>query len=144
MVTSTATSTPSPPPLRADAQRNRERILAAARELIAEQGGAVEMTDIADAAGVGVGTLYRRFPDKHELVVELLREKFRGLAGLMQAELGREERSARERLDSYIRASAEALDRPGGDQLAVVGRQAAGQGSERKEDKAAHEDAAAT
>lgn len=108
MVTSTATSSPSSPPLRADAQRNRERILAAARELIAEQGGAVEMTDIADAAGVGVGTLYRRFPDKHELVVELLREKFRGLAGLMQAELERDDRSARERLDSYIRASAEA------------------------------------
>lgn len=112
MATQPAPAPPAPAPpapaLRADAQRNRERILEAARELIAEHGGAVEMTDIAEAAGVGVGTLYRRFPDKHALVVELLREKFRGLAALMQRELQREDCSARERLDTYIRASAEA------------------------------------
>jgi AcrR family transcriptional regulator len=95
----------APAALRADAQRNRERILAAARELMAERGAAVEMTEIAEAAGVGVGTLYRRFPDKQALILELLREKFQELAAALERELAREEVSARERLHGYIRAA---------------------------------------
>lgn len=55
-------------PLRADAERNRRRILAAAAELFAERGLAVTLDDIARHAGVGVGTVYRRFPDKEQLV----------------------------------------------------------------------------
>ena len=54
--------------LRADAQRNRERIVAAARDVFAVHGPEVPMEDIARAAGVGVGTLYRRFPDRESLI----------------------------------------------------------------------------
>ena len=91
------------PRMRADAARNRERILAAARKLMAEHGAGTEMVDIAREAGVGVGTLYRRFPDKEALITELVREKFIGLRELMQAQIARRDVSARERLDSYIR-----------------------------------------
>jgi AcrR family transcriptional regulator len=50
--------------LQADARRNRDQILAAAKERFAAQGPDVPMEEIARAAGVGVGTLYRRFPDR--------------------------------------------------------------------------------
>lgn len=62
-------------PLRADAERNRERILAAAAELYAERGLDVSLDDIAAAAGVGVGTVYRRFPDKDALIDALFEDK---------------------------------------------------------------------
>lgn len=54
--------------LRADAQRNREQIVAAAGALFAERGPDVSMDEVARRAGVGVGTLYRRFPDRESLV----------------------------------------------------------------------------
>ncbi|MEC3979470.1 TetR/AcrR family transcriptional regulator [Amycolatopsis sp. H20-H5] len=54
--------------LRADARRNREQIIAAARVIFVEQGAEVPMEEIARAAGVGVGTLYRRFPDRDALI----------------------------------------------------------------------------
>jgi AcrR family transcriptional regulator len=69
-----------PRPLRADARRNRERILAAARECFAEDAQATQMDDIARHAGVGVGTVYRHFPTKSVLVGELVRAKFLGHA----------------------------------------------------------------
>jgi len=62
-------------PLRADAERNRERILAAAAEIFAERGLDVSLDDIAAHAGVGVGTVYRRFPDKDALIDALFEEK---------------------------------------------------------------------
>jgi AcrR family transcriptional regulator len=55
-------------PLRRDAARNRERILAAAAEVFASRGLEVTLDDIAHHAGVGVGTVYRRFRDKEELI----------------------------------------------------------------------------
>jgi AcrR family transcriptional regulator len=61
-------------PLRRDAQRNRERILEAARELFAERGVGVTLDDIAVRAGVGVGTVYRRYPNKDALLDELFEE----------------------------------------------------------------------
>jgi AcrR family transcriptional regulator len=54
-------------PLRADARRNRERVLAAAAELFAEAGQGVPLDDIAARAGVGPGTVYRHFPTKEAL-----------------------------------------------------------------------------
>jgi AcrR family transcriptional regulator len=54
-------------PLRADAERNRDRILDAAAQLFAERGLAVPLEDIARGAGVGVATLYRRFPTRADL-----------------------------------------------------------------------------
>jgi AcrR family transcriptional regulator len=58
----------APPHLRADAQRNRERLLTAAAELFRRRGLDVSMEDIAHEAGVGVGTLYRRFRNRDELI----------------------------------------------------------------------------
>jgi AcrR family transcriptional regulator len=55
--------------LRADAQRNEDRLLQAAAEAFASQGASASVKDIARAAGVGIGTLYRRFPSK-ELLIE--------------------------------------------------------------------------
>ena len=62
--------------LRADARENRARVLAVARELFAERGLEVPMAAIARRAGVGVATLYRRFPTKEALVMEAFTEQF--------------------------------------------------------------------
>jgi AcrR family transcriptional regulator len=61
--------------MRADAVRNRERILAAAREAFTECGESAQMEGIAKRAGVGVGTVYRHFETKEALVGELIRVK---------------------------------------------------------------------
>jgi AcrR family transcriptional regulator len=74
------TTSSSARPLRADARRNRERIVAAAREVFSRQGGDAQIDDIARAAGVGVGTVYRHFPHKDALLGELLAERFRSMA----------------------------------------------------------------
>ena len=58
--------------MRADAARNRQRILAVADRLFAERGIDVTVDDIADETGVGVGTVYRRFANKHELIRTIL------------------------------------------------------------------------
>jgi AcrR family transcriptional regulator len=55
-------------PMRADARRNRELLVAAAREVFASQGAGASMEAIAKEAGVGVGTLYRHFPNRLDLV----------------------------------------------------------------------------
>jgi AcrR family transcriptional regulator len=60
-------------PLRADARRNREKIVNAARAIVAEHGEAAQIDDVARMAGVGVGTVYRHFPNKEALMGELLR-----------------------------------------------------------------------
>jgi AcrR family transcriptional regulator len=54
--------------LRADARRNHEQLLAAARDVIVERGPQAPLDEIARRAGVGIGTLYRRFPDRGELL----------------------------------------------------------------------------
>jgi len=61
----------APRPLRADARRNRERVIAAAGVVFAEQGRDAQMDDVAKRAGVGVGTVYRHFPTKEALVAAL-------------------------------------------------------------------------
>lgn len=67
-------------PLRADARRNRERIVVAARDVFAEYGGLAQIDEIARRAGCGVGTVYRNFPNKDALIGELIRLKFERLA----------------------------------------------------------------
>jgi AcrR family transcriptional regulator len=74
-----AISPPAERVLRADAARNRERILAAAKEVFGTTGDQAQIDDVARAAGVGVGTLYRHFPNKDALIGELIRLKFVGL-----------------------------------------------------------------
>jgi AcrR family transcriptional regulator len=55
------------PPLRADARRNFDALIAAAREVFAEQGTDASLEEIARRAGVGIGTLYRNFPTRQDL-----------------------------------------------------------------------------
>ena len=72
-------------PMRSDARRNREQILAAARELFATQRADAQIDDIARLAGVGVGTVYRHFPYKEALMGELVRERFVGFNERLRA-----------------------------------------------------------
>lgn len=71
-------------PLRRDAERNRLRILAAAREIFAARGVDVTLDDIAAHAGVGVGTVYRRYPSREHLVEALFDEALGQLLGHAQ------------------------------------------------------------
>jgi AcrR family transcriptional regulator len=73
------------PRLRRDAERNRQRILAAASDAFAEGGLAVTMDEIARRAGVGVGTVYRRFPDKELLIEALFEQRIDELLALAEA-----------------------------------------------------------
>ncbi len=68
------TSTGATKPIRKDVARNRARLLAAAREVFAEQGLEATLDDVAKAAGVGTGTAYRHFANKQELAAEILSE----------------------------------------------------------------------
>jgi AcrR family transcriptional regulator len=68
-------------PMRADARRNYERLLDAARKVFADQGGGASMEAIAKQAGVGVGTLYRHFPKRIDLVEAVYRDDVDALVG---------------------------------------------------------------
>lgn len=57
--------------MRVDARRNRDRLVAAATAVIAEQGPAASLNEIAQQAGVGAGTLYRHFPTRESLLLEV-------------------------------------------------------------------------
>jgi AcrR family transcriptional regulator len=70
---------PSARPLRADAQRNRAQLLAAARDAFTERGSAASLEDIARRAGVGVGTLYRHFPTRQDLIQAVYVEEVEAL-----------------------------------------------------------------
>jgi AcrR family transcriptional regulator len=71
-------------PLRRDAERNRQRILAAAAEMFAARGLDVSLDDIAHHAELGVGTVYRRFPTKQLLVDALFEEHLETLAAVVE------------------------------------------------------------
>lgn len=68
--------TDTPRPLRADALRNAEKIVRAARDVYAEQGPDAPLDEIARRAGVGIATLFRRFPDKAALLRAVLDQQF--------------------------------------------------------------------
>jgi AcrR family transcriptional regulator len=78
-------------PLRADAERNRRKLLDSARELFAAKGLAVGLDEIARHAGVGVGTAYRRFPSKDALVGELFEDRVELVASLADEALAIED-----------------------------------------------------
>ncbi|MEW2127482.1 TetR family transcriptional regulator [Streptomyces sp. NPDC007259] len=65
---------------RTDARRNRDRVLEVAAEAVAEQGTLASLRDIARRAGVGLGTLYRHFPNRDALLEALLHQRFTNLA----------------------------------------------------------------
>ncbi|MGW2522441.1 TetR/AcrR family transcriptional regulator [Streptomyces sp. NPDC001617] len=81
---------PAPQPLRSDAERNRERIVAAARKVFARDGLGASMASVAREAGVGIATMFRRFPTKEELVDAVFAD----------------------RMDAYAQAVTVALDDP--------------------------------
>jgi AcrR family transcriptional regulator len=80
-------STIAPKPLRADARRNREKVVVAAAAAFAQSGLDAQVEDIARRAGVGVGTLYRHFPTKEALVVALAEQHFERIADTIEAAL---------------------------------------------------------
>jgi len=71
-------------PLRSDAQRNRERILASARILLARYGAEASVEQITGEAGVGMGTLYRHFPTKEALIDAVLEDAFADLVQIAE------------------------------------------------------------
>ncbi|MFJ6571912.1 TetR/AcrR family transcriptional regulator [Streptomyces sp. NPDC091292] len=70
---------PAAAPRRTDARQNRERLLAAAREVFAEAGPDASLNEIARRAGVGPGTLYRHFPNRPSLLTAVLGDRIRVL-----------------------------------------------------------------
>jgi AcrR family transcriptional regulator len=74
-------------PLRADARRNREKVLEAARAVFSQYGRDAQMDDVARRAGVGVGTVYRHFPTKEALIEALMVEAFLSIAATAERAL---------------------------------------------------------
>lgn len=105
------TEATAPKPLRADAERNRQRILAAAAKVFAARGLGASLDDVAAEAGVGVGTVYRRFPDKEALVDDLFQAKIEEVAAL--ARIGLETDDSWEGVAGFIRGvcAMQATDR---------------------------------
>ncbi len=79
MIGAVTTHTPVARPLRADAERNRAKILEAAADVFAVAGLEATLHDVAARAGVGVGTVYRRFPDKEALLEALFDDTLRSV-----------------------------------------------------------------
>ncbi|MEU2040997.1 TetR/AcrR family transcriptional regulator [Nocardia niwae] len=84
-------SRPTPRRQRADAALNRTRIVAVARTLFAERGSAVQLPEIARAAGVGIGTVYRHFPTHADLIEAAAEQRFAEIEDFARAECLRAE-----------------------------------------------------
>ena len=106
--------------LRADARRNRERILQSARIVFSECGGDAQIDDVARRAGVGVGTVYRHFPTKEALMVELVRQKFRVMTARARETL-EQEGEPFQRLTAMMRANAQDVGRDAAMQQTLAG-----------------------
>lgn len=107
-------------PLRADARRNRARIIDAARELFAGEQPNVQMDDIAGHAGVGVGTVYRHFPDKEALMGELVRQRFDLFNENLRHALADEHSSAFAALATALRANVASVAEDAATRFAFV------------------------
>ncbi|MFC0432193.1 TetR/AcrR family transcriptional regulator [Kutzneria buriramensis] len=90
--------------MRADARRNYERLLACAHEAFTEHGADASLEDIARRAGLGIGTLYRHFPNREALLVALLSARLRGLTTYIDELAGQEPAEA---FANWVRASCE-------------------------------------
>ncbi|MEJ5946288.1 helix-turn-helix domain-containing protein [Pseudokineococcus basanitobsidens] len=109
----------SPAPLRRDAERNRQRILEAARTLFADRGLDVGHDEIARAADVGVGTVYRRFPTKEDLLAALFADKVERLGALADEALTADD--PWEGLQHYVLRAVEEQARDRGWRQLVLG-----------------------
>ncbi|MFL5952956.1 MAG: TetR/AcrR family transcriptional regulator [Gaiellaceae bacterium] len=72
-------------PMRADARRNYEKLVAAAREAYTEDGTSASLEDVAERAGVGIGTLYRHFPTRQALLEAVYAEEIQNMADAARA-----------------------------------------------------------
>lgn len=99
-------ATAAEPQLRADALRNRARIVAAAREMLVEQGANVPFDEIARRAGVGNATIYRHFADRAELFQHVLLSVTERLSEQAEA-ARREEADAFQALERFVHAAVE-------------------------------------
>ncbi|MFF5235223.1 TetR/AcrR family transcriptional regulator [Dactylosporangium sp. NPDC000521] len=95
---------PTERPLRADARRNRAKLLAVAAEMFATAGTAASLDELAKRAEVGPGTLYRHFPTRQDLLVELLRDRVDELADRATALL--DDPSPQDALRTWLEAVA--------------------------------------
>jgi AcrR family transcriptional regulator len=89
------------PALRSDARRNRDSLVAVARQVIAEEGTEASLRDVARRAGVGIGTLYRHFPTREALLEAVVRDGFDALRALADRML-EEEPSPRAALSAWL------------------------------------------
>lgn len=89
-------------PLRADARRNRDAIAAAARELVIREGPGIGMDEIATAAGVATGTLYRHFPTKQDLIESIVADLAEGIDRSLNSALARAEDGTSSAIDEVI------------------------------------------
>jgi AcrR family transcriptional regulator len=105
--------------LRADARRNRDQVVVAALNLFLDQGVDVSLDEIARQAGVGIGTLYRRFPERNALIRAVAHEGLRRLAELGEA-AWQEEPDAWQALSRFLHGCARM--RLGALQLAIEPR----------------------
>ncbi|WP_432564920.1 TetR/AcrR family transcriptional regulator [Kineococcus sp. SYSU DK003] len=115
-------------PLRRDAERNRRRMLEAAAEVFAARGLSATLDDVAHHAGLGVGTVYRRFADKDALIEALFEDRIRALVAL--AETACRAADPWEGLVTYLEAASsrmaadrglrEAVTTPGRGQVGVT------------------------
>jgi AcrR family transcriptional regulator len=96
---------PATKTLRSDARRNRERLVASARDLFAARGVDVSVEEITQHAGLGMGTLYRHFPTKDDLVDAVLEDTFAEIVGL--AEDGAEAEDAWDGLTRFLEQALE-------------------------------------
>lgn len=105
--------------LRADARRNREKVFVSARELFAQEGDAASIEEIAAHAGVGIGTVYRHFPTKQDLLTEMVRVRFSRFTEIaLEAE---QLDDPYESLEFLVLRSAEEVEDDAGFQLAMMG-----------------------
>src|SRR3981081_1406988 len=95
--------------MRADAQRNHDAVLAAAKAVFAQAGTDAPMEDVARAAGVGKGTLYRRFPTREHLFAAILQDRGDALDASAERALGAPDvwRALSEWLELYDRCATE-------------------------------------
>lgn len=104
--------------MRADARRNYERLLAEAEDAFRTRGIDASLEDIARNAGVGIGTLYRHFPNRDALLEALLHDRFAALADLSAELLGAD--SPRDALITWLREFVKSSNRYQGLPASVV------------------------
>ena len=107
------------PPLRADARRNREKIMASAAGLFARLGTEAQMDQIAEHSGLGLGTLYRHFPTKDALLTVIISRRFADLADLARA--AEQITDPGQALEALLRRYLESAEGDAAFQLALLG-----------------------